>query len=169
MSGLTQRNQAGQSGLVAPKVDFQRFDTAGSTTWTKPGDVSIVWIECIGAGGAGGGGGTGNSGGGGGGGGAYAWACFYADALPATLDVVVGAGGTVSGTFVDGGTGGDSEVHLTSSYTSLGSIADGAGKILLKAWGGGGGSKSLSAGGGGGGGGGTGGAGARGEVRIWAF
>ena len=61
MSGLTQRNQAGQSGLVAPKIDFQRFTS--SATWTKPGDVSIVWIECIGGGG-GGGGGYGGGGGG---------------------------------------------------------------------------------------------------------
>ena len=56
MSGLTARNQAGQSGLVAAKVDFQRF--TGSATYTKPGDVSIIWIECIGAGGGGGGGGN---------------------------------------------------------------------------------------------------------------
>ena len=77
MSGLTARNQAGQSGLVAPKVDFQRFTTT-SATWTKPADVSIVWIEAIG-GGAGGGGGAGSgsargSGGGGGGGGGGAGA-----------------------------------------------------------------------------------------------
>ena len=73
MSGLTQRNQAGQSGLVAPKVDFQRFTS--SDTWTKPGDVSIVWVECIGGGGQGGGGrGNGGSAGGGGGGGGGAGA-----------------------------------------------------------------------------------------------
>ena len=168
MSGLTQRNQAGQSGLVAPKIDFQRFDTSGTHNagWVKPADVSIVWIECIGAGGSGGGGTGTNSGsggggsGGGGGGGAFAWACFSADALPATLDIIVGAGGTAaaggSGTdnAADGEAGGDTEVHVSSGLTE-------AGKILLKAFGGGGGSGSPNnaAGGAGGGGGGTGGAG----------
>jgi hypothetical protein len=55
MSGLTRKNQAGVSGLVGPVMDFQRF-TATSGTWTKPDGVSVVWIECIGAGGGGGGG-----------------------------------------------------------------------------------------------------------------
>ena len=69
MSGLTRRNLTTQSGLVAEAVDFQRFTSNG--TWTKPGDVSIVWVECIGAGGKGGGGsgnGTHDRGGGGAGG-----------------------------------------------------------------------------------------------------
>ena len=126
MSGLTQRNQAGQSGLVAPKVDFQRFATAGSGTWTKPGDVSIVWIECYGGGGGGGAGNYGlTQGGGGGGGGAMAWACFSADALPATLDVVVGAGGTgatggSSSDGDDGGVGGTTQGDIPSGETEAG-------------------------------------------------
>ena len=202
MSGLTQRTQAGQSGLVAPKVDFQRFTTAGTDDagWVKPADVSIVWIECYGAGGGGGGGagqisGT-DPGGAGGGGGAMAWACFSADALPATLDIIVGAGGNAgtggsSGYGANGTAGGDTEVHVSSGLTE-------AGKILLKAYGGGfggpafatgqegrggggaGGNRAGGAGGvpGGGGGagagnsggnGGAGGAGGKGECRIWSW
>ena len=56
-------------------VDFQRFDTVGESTWTKPASATIVKIELIGAGGGGGGGNSGgisdnDRGGGGGGGGA---------------------------------------------------------------------------------------------------
>ena len=139
MSGLTQRNQAGQSGLVAPKVDFQRFTS--SALYTKPGDVKIIWIECIGGGGQGGGGrgnGGDEGGGGGGGGGAFAWACFSADALPATLDVIVGtaassAGGGGNGADGTAGTAGNhSQVDIPSGETD-------ANKIILKAFGGGGG------------------------------
>ena len=154
MSGLTQRNQAGQAGVVAAKVDFQRFTS--SATYTKPGDVSIIWIECIG-GGAGGGGGRHSSGtadgGGAGGGGAFAWACFSADALPSTLDIIIGAaaaggsGGSSPGT---GTAGNHSQVDIPSGETE-------AGKVILIAYGGGG----LT--------GGLGGAGGRGEVRIWAY
>ena len=161
MSGLTARNQAGQSGLVAPKVDFQRFTTAGTDDagWVKPGDVSIVLIHCIGAGG-GGGGGEATQAGGGGGGGAFAWACFSADALPATLDIIIGAGGLAKPGHASasdpGGNGGDTEVHVSSGLTE-------AGKILLKAYGGGGGGGATADNGTGGGGGGTGGAGGQGS------
>ena len=143
MSGLTQRNQAGQSGLVAAKVDFQRFATAGSPTWTKPGGVSIVWIECIGAGGSGGAQDTAS--GGGGGGGAFAWACFSADALPATLDVIVGAADNGS-SGSQGVAGGHSQVDIPSGETE-------AGKVILIAYGGGGGARDTSSASGGGGGG----------------
>ena len=134
MSGLTARNQAGQSGLVAPKIDFQRFTS--SALYTKPGDVSIIWIECYGAGGGGGAGNYGlTQGGGGGGGGAMAWACFSADALPATLDVIVGDVGTGatggSSTVGDsGGAGGASNVNIPSGETDQN-------KVIISAFGGG--------------------------------
>ena len=128
MSGLTARNQAGQSGLVAPKVDFQRIITTASPGWTKPADVSIVWIECIGGGGGGGGGATAaDNGSGGGGGGAFAWACFSADALPSTLDVIIGAvtGAAAGGTnpASDGAAGNYSEVHLSVRPLLEGNLA----------------------------------------------
>ena len=177
MSGLTQRNQAGQSGLVAPKIDFQRF--TGSATYTKPGDVSIIWIECYGGGGGGGGGvGSGSTmvGGAGGGGGAMSWACFSADALPSTLDVVVGAtanggAGGSSGSGSVGTAGNHSQVDIPSGETD-------ANKVILIAYGGGGGGlggDGQNAGGGGGGGSSdtgtpaTGGLGGRGEIRIYAI
>ena len=139
MSGLTARNQAGQSGLVAPKVDFQRFATT-SATWTKPADVKIVWIECYGAGG-GGGGVTAAvpSSCGGGGGGAMAWACFSADALPSTLDVIAGAGGA-GGDNDDGTAGGHSQVDIPSDY----SVVAERNKVILIAYGGGGGANQQS-------------------------
>ena len=64
---LVRRNKGHYSGVIADHANFQRFTTTGSTlTWTKPGNVSIVWIECVGGGG-GGGGDTGSGGGGTGG------------------------------------------------------------------------------------------------------
>ncbi len=137
MSGITRKNQAGVSGLVGPAVDFQRFTS--SATWTKPDNVSVVWIECIGGGGGGAGGEGANNvrdgGGGGGGGGAFAWACFSADALPATLDVVVGdeanGGGGGNGAAGSNGVAGNhSQVDIPSGETE-------AGKVILKAFGGG--------------------------------
>ena len=186
MSGLTQRNQAGQSGLVAPKIDFQRFTTAGTDDagWVKPADVSIVWIECYGAGGGGGGGagqisGT-DPGGAGGGGGAMAWACFSADALPATLDIIVGAGGNASGSTP--GTGGNPDIQGATHGNSLAGRGGRGGEAGLDRWcaeyggggGGAGGTGGLPGGGGGGGGqgsgaGGVGGTGGAGTCRIWAF
>ena len=172
MSGITRKNQAGVSGLVGPVMDFQRITTTGSTqTWTKPDGVSIVWIECIGGGAGGGGGQTGGytDAGGGGGGGAMVWGCFSADALAATLSVIIGA--TANGGAHSGGDG------TAGNYSS---VATGS-VVILKAWGGGsgfhGGATGNDRGGGGGGGrgdggsgdGGAGGLGARGEVRIWAW
>ena len=167
MSGLVARNSAGQSGLAAPKIDFQRF--TASATWTKPGDVSIVWIECYGGGG-GGGGASGNdtkdTGGGGGGGGAMAWACFSADALPATLDVIVGASANGGAAESVGTAGNHSQVDIPSGETD-------ANKVILIAYGGGYGGYGIgnvgSQVGGGGGGGGTGSAGAAGRQAFGEY
>ena len=77
MSGLNSKKPSrNKVGWSKPKIDFQRFTS--SATYTKPGDVSIMWIECIGAGGSGGSGSEDTNGmaAGGGGGGAFAWACF---------------------------------------------------------------------------------------------
>ena len=61
------------SGLVKRKF-FERFTTTGSNlTWTKPSGVTMVWIECIGAGGGGGSGGAASSNGAAGGGGGVQW------------------------------------------------------------------------------------------------
>ena len=131
MSGLVARNSAGQSGLAASKVDFQRFISSG--TYTKPGDVAIIWIECYGGGGAGARANNDQGASGGGGGGAMSWACFSADALPATLDVIVGAtaaGGTNGLSNQTGAVGNHSQVDIPSGATE-------AGKVILIAYGGG--------------------------------
>ena len=68
-----------------------------------------------------------------------AWACFSADVLPATLDIIVAdtASGGAGGNSANGGVGtagNYSEVHLSGTHEN-----DSAGKVLLKAYGGGGG------------------------------
>ena len=167
MSGLTQRNQAGQSGLVTPKIDFQRFTS--SATWTKPGDVAIIWIECYGGGGGGARANNDHGAGGGGGGGAMSWACFSADALPSTLDVVVGAtaaGGTNGLANSTGTAGNHSQVDIPSGETE-------AGKVILIAYGGAAGrngpDEGDTTGGTGGGGGGTGSAGSAFNRRYYRW
>lgn len=73
-------------------VDYQEFTASG--TWTKPSNVTVVYVEAIGGGGSGAAvTDTGNAIGGGGAGGSYGFARFDADALGATVAVVVGAGG----------------------------------------------------------------------------
>ena len=155
MSGLTRKNQAGVSGLVGPVMHYTEFDTSsdGSSAWTKPDGVSIVWIEVYGAGGGGGGGNNAGGGndqtpGGGGGGGSMSWGVYSADALPAALDIVVGAGGSAGSVNSDAGSGSESNVNIPAAYT-------GAGRIILQGGGGGGGEgggTNTSAGAGGGGG-----------------
>jgi len=157
------------SGLVKRKF-FDRFTTTGSNlTWTKPSGITIVWIECIGAGGGGGGGQENNAqGAGGGAGGAMAWGVFPAESLPATLRVNVGTAGAKglwgASVATAGGIGGTSKVTYideTTSYTVSGSPST-ADRIILQAFGGGGGGGATASVAGGAGGGGTGSAGTSG-------
>jgi hypothetical protein len=153
--GLVVANNVGLSGLVAPKPKVQII-TSSTDNIVIPAGSTRVYIEVIGGGGGGGGGrgGDANSGdnGGGGGGGAFARAIFDADALEATLDVIVGTtanagAGADSSNGAVGSPGNYSEVHLSS-----------AGTVILQAFGGGGGGGAAyndSADGGGGGGTGT--------------
>lgn len=147
--------------------DVQIFTENGtSLTWTKPEAATQVYIEVIG------GGGTDDTvatrGGGGGGGGALARGIYSADALPATLTITIGAGGS-------GGASG-----LPASDGSAGEASNVTGNgFILQAYGGGSGAGASNAnrGSGGGGGGtdgggglgGTGGTGGRGEVRIFSW
>jgi len=141
------------SGLVKRKF-FHRFIADG--TYTIPNGVTMVWIECIGAGGGGGGGEDGNvdgDGGGGAGGGAMSWQVCNAVDLSSTLNVDVGTGGDGANSEADGEVGGDSSVSLIGTNNA----GTDSGKLLVKAFGGGGGSAGTTAAeGGGGGGGGTG-------------
>ena len=141
------------SGLVKRKF-FHRFTS--DDTYTIPTGVTMLWIECIGAGG--GGGGSNASGGeasGGGGGGAMSWGVFNASDLSDTLNVDVGVGGIggVNTAQTSGDPGTDSLVALIGNNNA----GTDSGKLLVKAFGGAGGRGSWAVGGGGGGGGGRGG------------
>jgi hypothetical protein len=107
-------------------LDVQAYTVAGSYTWNLPVTTyRRVAIYIVGAGGGGGGswGSTGtanNAGGGGGGGGAALLKEFPFSAIPSTMAVVVGAGGTAgtgsstAGSVTSGGTGGSSSVTIAS-------------------------------------------------------
>ena len=194
-AGIDATRAVTPAGLAAatPSVNFQRFTSSGS--WSKPSGAKLVIMEVIGAGG-GGRNRDAVSGGGGGGGGAYIRGIYDAAALPLSLTVTVGSGGS------NGGAGGNSMV-VSGNFSLFasgggggvaGNLAGGHGGnwssvdnvYAARATGGQGGQAQFDAeggsaefGGGGGGssqsahngtdGGGYGGNGGRGEVRIWAY
>jgi hypothetical protein len=143
-------------------MDIQVFTSTGASTWTKRVTPAVSYVDVItcGAGGGGGGGGkaaaaAGVNGGGGGGGGFCNRATYKASDLPASEQVIVGAGGTVgagasaNGSGTNGGTGGRSCFGGTGGNCTTTTP-------LLNAFGGGGGAGGSGAGAGGGGGGGGG-------------
>jgi hypothetical protein len=143
-------------------ADVQIFTTTGSTrTWVKPSWANTVYMEVIGAGGGGAGGTGGSAGtvrgaGSGAGGGAMARGVYAASALPASLTITVGAGGT-------GGAAGSPGTEGTAGSLSSAS----GGGFILTAYGGGCGAGAATSNGGygtGAGGGGTGGYGQNGSV-----
>ncbi|QXN72335.1 hypothetical protein RCSIMONEHASTD_6 [Rhodobacter phage RcSimone-Hastad] len=136
---------------TTPQVD--EFNTAGTTTWTKPAWANRFVVMLVGGGGGGGSGASGDNtavraGGGGGGAGAVSVWEFTADEYSATCTVIVGAGGTSgaavsSGNGTVGGAGGTSEFRLNGSATGNRAIIASGGS------GGGGGSTTGTAGAGG--------------------
>jgi len=135
---------------VATVVDFQRFTTPGTATWTKPANVKVCVIEVLGAGGGGGGGGA-YCAAAGGGGGARTFSIVAAESLPATLTMTVGTGGA-------GGSGGDGQPGTVSSAVG--------GTYTQSAFAGAGGKVGATAGSSGGGGGGTGTVGSTGSATT---
>ena len=122
MSGIVKNNleliggvaSTADTHTITDTADIQIFTTTGSNrTWAKPSWANTVYIECIGAGGGGGGrwqGTGGSAGGGGGAGGAIARGIYDANALSASLTIVVGANGAGGAQDVDGTAGGDTSV-----------------------------------------------------------
>lgn len=92
----------------------QVFVTPGTSTWTKPTNVSKVYVKVWGAGG--GGGGAAAGGGAGGGGGGYAEGTA---AVMGNVTVIVGAGGTAGANGV-GGAGGLSSFAGSTVLTANG-------------------------------------------------
>ncbi|WP_244130877.1 hypothetical protein [Burkholderia pyrrocinia] len=140
----TQQKHAMQLGQATGRlINVQRFTASG--TYTRTSGANSVIVEVIGGGGAGGGSAattsTQMSAGGGGGSGAYAKAQI--PAVPASVSVTVGAGGTASAG-VSGGSGGASSF---GSYVSAGGGNGGQSSVAGTAalFGGpGGGSTSIS-------------------------
>lgn len=113
----------------------REYTSVGTTTWTKPTGLSMIYVQAWGGGGSGA---SGNGGGtelGGGGGGGYCDAFFHTNDLSSSHNVVVGSGASTT-VNVPGGTG---------STTAFGT--------LLFAFGGGGGGQGGTGAAGGGGGG----------------
>ena len=129
--GLQNRAASGSTGtnikidtIDGPNVRYTRFyNTGGDRTgmsdgvWYKPSGITMVYIECIGAGGGGGNAYAGGASGGGGAGGAFARQLFPAASLPDSLAVVVGAGGAGG---ASGGAGGG--ILLSRDLRYLGSV-----------------------------------------------
>jgi hypothetical protein len=112
-------------------INNQVFYTKGSGTdfqiWTKPKNVRLVHILCIGSGGGGGGGqpstsGTARRGGGGGGSAGYSFGVFQASLIPNNLFLLVptgGAGGIGGSSSTNGGGGTLSYVSIESNITAI--------------------------------------------------
>lgn len=93
------------------------YGAPGSTTFTVPAGVYLIFARVWGGGGGGGGVGAGGGGASGGAGGGYAEG-FYAVTPGQVIPVVVGAGGSAgNGTPTNGGTGGTSSVGAFLSAT----------------------------------------------------
>lgn len=108
---------AGASGTTTwrTRVDYQLFNSNG--TWTKPGGITVVYVELIGGGAGGGASNQGDQisigirGGDGGAGGVFLSQLFFASTLSGTVQVTVGVGGS----------GGPSQTTLESgTFGSIG-------------------------------------------------
>ena len=111
---LVQDLPSSSASVATFQLDQQVFSVNGSYTWTKPAGAKAVYVVMCGAGGGGGGGrrgvtNTDKVGGNGGGAGGKNELWFRAAALPDTVTVTVGVGGTgglaAAGDSLNGGAG----------------------------------------------------------------
>lgn len=115
---------SGTAAWIPPVGNFNVQEFTSSGNWIKPEGAKLILIQLLGAGGGGGGGARSATeshtarGGSGGGGGAYFEILINANLLPATVPVLVGAGGSggaPAGASAadgnDGGVGGDSSFY----------------------------------------------------------
>lgn len=115
-----------------PEGGFSNIEAfTASGTWTKPSNVSKVYVEAWGGGGGGGGGGDSNggtkgggSGGSGGGAGEYAAAII---AVTGDVTVTIGSGGAAAAKEAAGAAGGDTTFVGTTTLTANGGSGGGAG------------------------------------------
>ena len=159
------------SGLIRNNAvckSYQRFATAGTSTWHKPANANWVYLEIIGGGGSGGGGGSAPQVdadyAGGGGGAALLRRILPAEYVPNTLTVVVGAVATGPG---------ENTVGVDGNFSSVTNGSTLATDFIFKSYGGKGGPKGghawPSAGSGGAGVGAMGGAGTTGSSQTSAI
>ncbi|MBI5699817.1 hypothetical protein HZC35_05935 [Candidatus Saganbacteria bacterium] len=162
---LTNKTISGASntitGVTGIPSNIQVFTTSG--TWTKPANISTVYVEVWGGGG-GGTSGAANQGGGGGGGGGYSAGLV---SVTGNVTVTIGAGGTAgnagsASSFAGastltgnggsvGGTGGGAGGTATGGTINLSGAAGGPGEGNDGGGGGGGGGSPKGGAGGGGG------------------
>ncbi|MDP2641449.1 MAG: hypothetical protein Q8P39_02830 [Candidatus Yanofskybacteria bacterium] len=129
---LKLKNSAGTvSVLERGQVQFFLYDSPGSFTWTKPAGIEWVYVEAIGGGGGGGGGARVMAcpypGGKGGGGGGLGFALFKASAVPSSVPVSVGTGGSGGPTIACCSTGNPGTNGQASTF---GTLVTGKGGLL---------------------------------------
>lgn len=126
-TGLLDATGTGGSGGTAfTAIAFQKFETAGSFTYTPSANMKYAIIQMIGAGGAGGGSGTQTTtagGGGGGGAGGYLMKIVTAAQVGASQAVVIGAGGIWAGANASSTTMTGLGLSITGAATALAATA----------------------------------------------
>jgi hypothetical protein len=134
--------------IIRPYAQIVEYKTPGNYSWIKNGKFVLVEIWGGGGGGAGSGSWNSNNFAGGGGGGAYMKQLFNCDDLPATVDIVVAAGGigggdnsTSNNAKLAGNAGGNSQFN--NAFTPNGGLGGKIGNNYYARGGAGGGAAGM--------------------------